>query len=85
MAWHGIWYDLAGMVRYTVWPGGDGMVYVMAWRGMVYGYVLAGMTWYMVWPSGMAWYVVWPDGHDMVYGMAWWAWHGKRYGLVGTA
>ena len=43
MTWHGIWYDLAGMVRYMVWPGSHGMVYVMAWSDMV---------WYMVWPGG---------------------------------
>ena len=65
-----------------VWPGGHGIVYVMAWRawhGKRYG--LAGMAKYMVWPddgiwyslAGMAWYMVWPGGHGMAYGMAWWA------------
>ena len=39
------------MVRYIIWPGGHGMVYVMAWRGIVCD-VLAGMAWYMVWPGG---------------------------------
>ena len=60
-----------------VWPGGDGMVYVMAWRGMTWYIVCPG--WYGIWFGlvGMAWYVVWPDGHGTVYGMAWRAWHEK--------
>ena len=35
MAWqamHGIWYGLACMASYMVWPDGHGMVNVMAWR-----------------------------------------------------
>ena len=42
----------------------------------------------------MAWYLVWPGmacrgirynlgRHGMIYGMAWWAWHGIQYGLMG--
>ena len=49
------------MVRYMVWPGSYGMVYVMAWRGM---------AWYMVSLVGMTWEKVWPGGHGIVYGMA---------------
>ena len=61
------------MVRYMVWPGGHGMVCVMAWRGM---------AWYRVWPDGhymvydmalRAWHVIW---HVMVYCMAW---HGMAH------
>ena len=63
MAWHGIWYDLVGMVRYMVWPGGHGMVYVIAWRGMAWHGI-----WYVL--AGMAWFIVWPGGHGMVCGMA---------------
>ena len=47
------------MVRYMVWPGSHGIVYVMAWRGM---------AWYGL--AGMAWEKVWPGGHGIVYGMA---------------
>ena len=69
-------YSMTLRARYIIWPGGHGMVYVMAWQGMVcYVLALHGIWYGLV---GMAWYVVWPDGHGMVYGMAWRALHGKR-------
>ena len=52
------------------------------------------MLWYVVWPDGhgmvygmMAWRA-WHSilyslaMHGMVYGIAWWAWHGIRFGIV---
>ena len=79
-AWHGIWYGLAGMVWYMVWPSKHVMVYGMAWwgsHGVWYG--MAGLAWYIVRPSGhrlvlwycliclvsLAWDMVWPCGHRM--------------------
>ena len=53
-AWHSIWYVLVYMVWCMVWPGGQGMVYGMAWlarHDIWYG--LAVMAWYMVWPGGV--------------------------------
>ena len=43
---------------YMVWPGGDGILYVMAWRCMVCYTVCPG--WHGIWYGlvGMAWYVV---------------------------
>ena len=41
-AWHGIWYGLAGMALFMVWPGGHGMVFGMAWEGMAWYTVLPG-------------------------------------------
>ena len=35
-AWHGIWYGLAGITWYILWPGG---------HHMVYGYGLPGKAW----------------------------------------
>ena len=67
MAWHVIWYGLAGIA----W-------YIMAWqasRSIWYG--LAGEA------LGLALYMVWPDGHSMIYDMAWRPWQGIRYGLAG--
>ena len=64
-AWHGIQYYLGrhGMIygMYVVWPGGNNMVYSMAWwawHGIFYGL------------TGMAWYMLWPGGHGMVCGIA---------------
>ena len=75
------------MVRYIIWPGGHGMVYVAAWRGMVC-YVLAGMALHGIWyglVGSMAWYMVWPGGHGMGKGMAWGAWHSIWYDLEGMS
>ena len=58
MAWHGIWYDLAGMVRCMVWPGGHGICYGLARHGIWYGL------------AGKAWEKVWPGRHGIAYGMA---------------
>ena len=60
--WHGIWYDLAGMALFMVWPGGHEMIFGMAREGM---------AWYIAWPVwhdmvyGMAWRVM------TFYGMTW--------------
>ena len=43
MASHSVWYGLAGLACYIVWPGGHRMV---LWYG------LAGLVWDMVWPCG---------------------------------
>ena len=37
IAWR-VWHGIRGMTWYIVWPGGHGMVYDKAWRGM---------TWYV--------------------------------------
>ena len=78
--WHCIWYGLAGMAWYMLWPGRawrgiwyylgrHGIVYGMAWwawYGICYG--LTGI-WYGL--ADMAWYMVLAGGHDIVYCMAW--------------
>ena len=84
-AWRGIWYSLAGMALYMVWPGGHGIRYGLAGiTGIEYGLAMYSMVYGMTWQC-MAWYMVWPGGHGMVYGMARRAWHGIRYGIVGMA
>ena len=94
LTWHGIWYDLAGMVRCMVWPGGNGMVYVISWRGMAWYMICPGwhgMVYGMAWWAlhsmwyilmCMTWYIVWPGGHGMGKGMARRAWHCVWYGLT---
>ena len=63
MAWgqlHGIFYGLAGMEWYMIWPDGHGMVYNMtlqAWLG----------AWFGLWYSLV--------DKKMVYGNAWRALH----------
>ena len=84
--WFWVWYGPEFSAGYIVAPGGHGMVYGIAWRGM---------GWYMVWLcgmtcichvlAGMAWYMVWSCRHGMVYDVVWWAWLGIWYGLVGIA
>ena len=53
LAWHGIWYGVAGIAWYMVWPGGHHMVYGSARHGACHSiwYGLAGMAWCMVWPG----------------------------------
>ena len=63
-----------------VWRG---IAWCNAWPGIWYG--LAGLGWYNAWP-GNAWHGIWNGLADgMVYGMAWRAWHGIRYVIVGMA
>ena len=95
MAWrasHGVWYDLAGLVWYIVWPGGIAWYYGMVWwAGMEYG---TAMT-YLDRPchipcdvrQSIPYTMVWPGGHHIVYGMDWRTlygiWHSlSRYVMV---
>ena len=55
-----------------VWPGGQGMVYGMAWWAQQ-------DIWYGL--AVMARYMLWPGWHHMVYGMACQTLHGIWYGL----
>ena len=99
MTWracHGLWYGLACMPWYIVWPGGQAG-YTVRHSGYGIWYGLVCMAWYMVWPgghsmvygicmAGIAWSMVWPDRHgmvyDMVYGMALQASYDVRFGLA---
>ena len=56
-----------------VWPGGQGMVYGMAW-----------WTRHDIWHglAAMAWYMLWRGELHMVDGMAWRTAHGIWYGLA---
>ena len=100
IAWcarHDIWYGLAVMAWYMVWPCRHHMVYGMAWRashgiwlwpgrqGMGFGivYSMAWRAWHGM-CYGLAckeWCMVWPGAHGMIYGMAWWSWHDIWYDL----
>ena len=83
--WHGIWYGLAGITWYMVWPTGHGMVHDMAWQAWhCLWYGLAGMARYLIWP-GRAWRCIcyYLGRHGMIYGITWRAWHGIRNGLTG--
>ena len=43
--------------------------------------MLQGMVW-----RGIAWYMAWQCmAYGLVYGIAWRAWHGIGYGIVGMA
>ena len=81
LAWHGIWYGLAGKAYGLT---RHGVVYGIPWRawhGIRFGIV--GMAWYMIRHGGnRIWYMVWPGGHGMLNGMVLWEYHGIWYGMA---
>ena len=74
MASHGIWYGLAGLACYKVWPG---VHRVVLWYGLG-----PGMGNGMALPASHG--IVGPGGHRMVYSVAWrashckWLWPGRQ-------
>ena len=91
-AWYGIWFGLASMLWYMVWPGGHCSVY--GGLRTVYSTALQASHGIMLWPDGpgigydialrASHGIVWPGGHRIVYGMAWrashgiWSWPGRQ-------
>ena len=72
---HSIWYGLAGMTWYMVWPTGHGMVFGMAWEAMAWYMVLPGYTWYDIWYGLGPWHGICYGMTGIWYGLAHMAWY----------
>ena len=86
-AWHGIWYGLADMALYIVWPGEHGMVWTgRTWHGISYNlgrhsmmYGMALRAWHGICYGLMG---IWYGLADMAWYMVWPGGYNIVYGMA---